>query len=200
MIKVSIIIPVYNQEELVIRALDSIPDRDDVEVLVINDGSTDHTWENLTSYKRLKNLKLFNNEKNLDIGLSRNVGFDNATGHWLYALDSDDYFYTNEFNAVVDYLDNLEEYDIVHVHFQCNDGSYLRHNKMCGFPTFFVKRETLGDLRCPYDHPEDLPVLNEMRRRGVKEVTISNPVFYHYNYPRVGSVTDLISKGIIKSN
>ena len=40
---VSIIMPVWNQEELVIRALDSIPDRDDLEVLCINDGSTDKT-------------------------------------------------------------------------------------------------------------------------------------------------------------
>ena len=46
--KISIIIPVYNQEELVIRALDSIPkQRDDIEVMVIDDGSTDDRLKNL---------------------------------------------------------------------------------------------------------------------------------------------------------
>ena len=46
--KVSIIIPVYNQEELVIMALDSIPkQREDIEVIVIDDGSTDDTLKNL---------------------------------------------------------------------------------------------------------------------------------------------------------
>ena len=43
----TIIIPVYNQETLVIRALESVPKRDDIEVIVIDDGSTDNTWNNL---------------------------------------------------------------------------------------------------------------------------------------------------------
>jgi glycosyltransferase involved in cell wall biosynthesis len=41
--KVSVIIPVYNQEVLVLKALDSIPTRDDIEIIVIDDGSTDDT-------------------------------------------------------------------------------------------------------------------------------------------------------------
>ena len=45
--KVSVIIPVYNQEELIIRCLDSIPKRDDIEIIVINDGSTDKTLHTL---------------------------------------------------------------------------------------------------------------------------------------------------------
>ena len=40
---VTVIIPVYNQEELVIKALESIPKRNDIEIIVIDDGSTDKT-------------------------------------------------------------------------------------------------------------------------------------------------------------
>lgn len=48
--KVSVIIPVYNQEVLVLKALDSIPTRDDIEIIVIDDGSTDDTWTKIWNY------------------------------------------------------------------------------------------------------------------------------------------------------
>ena len=51
MIKLSILTPVWNQEELVIKGLDSIPRRDDIEVIVRDDGSTDNTLANLKKYK-----------------------------------------------------------------------------------------------------------------------------------------------------
>ena len=51
MIKVSVLIPVWNQEELVIKALDHLPRRDDMEIIVRDDGSTDNTLANLKQYK-----------------------------------------------------------------------------------------------------------------------------------------------------
>lgn len=126
---VSIIMPVYNQIDLVGRALDSIPVREDVEVIVVDDGSTDGTSEFLLEYersKRLPNLKLFRIEKNLgkmtSAGNARNVGFDNATGHWLYALDSDDYYDTDGLNLVLDNLNKFEDFDIVHIFPVINNG------------------------------------------------------------------------------
>ncbi len=195
---VSIIMPVWNQEELVIRALDSIPDRDDLEVLCINDGSTDRTWEVLNDYKRLPNLRLFNNEVNMGIGLTRNVGFDNAIGHWLYGLDSDDAYDTEKFNLVVDNLPKFEDYDIVHVHLIDNKGNYWRYPGLCAFHTYFMKRELLGDIRCPQkNYGEDRAVLMTMRAlKHPKEITITEPVFYLYNNPRENSATDLFAKGI----
>ena len=49
--KLSVIIPVYNQQDLVIRALESIPAREDIEIIVIDDYSTDNTWNNLLDYR-----------------------------------------------------------------------------------------------------------------------------------------------------
>ena len=197
-IKVSIIMPVYNQEELVLRALDSIPDRPDIEVLCINDGSTDRTWEVLNNYKRLPNLRLFNNPQNMGIGYTRNVGFDNATGYWLYGLDSDDAYDTEGFNLVVDNLDKLEEYDLVHVHLIDNKGQYWRYPGLCAFHTYFLKRSVLGNIRCPNkNYGEDRAVLMLIRAtKKPKEITITEPVFYLYNNPREGSATDLFAKGI----
>ena len=74
---VSIIIAVYNQEELVIRALESIPVRNDIEVLVVNDASTDNTLQNVLDYKEEHpelDIKVFSNEENMGLGYSKNVG------------------------------------------------------------------------------------------------------------------------------
>ena len=51
-IKRSVIIPCYNQQDLVTKAIDSIPKRDDIEIIVIDDGSLDYTWDNLLEYRK----------------------------------------------------------------------------------------------------------------------------------------------------
>ena len=55
MIKLSVVIPVYNQEDLIVRAIESVPKRDDVEIIVVDDGSTDNTSANI-----FENLEKFN--------------------------------------------------------------------------------------------------------------------------------------------
>ena len=48
--KLTVIIPVYNQEELILRALYSIPNREDVQIIVVNDGSTDRTHDKILDF------------------------------------------------------------------------------------------------------------------------------------------------------
>ena len=83
-IKISVIIPVYNQEKLIIKAIESIPKRSDVEVIVIDDGSTDNTWNELLKYindhEELVNFILLYNEKNEGVAYTVNKGYDNANG------------------------------------------------------------------------------------------------------------------------
>ena len=56
MYKVSLIIPVYNGEEFIEKALKSIPEREDIEVIIINDGSTDGTLEKCKEWGKLTKL------------------------------------------------------------------------------------------------------------------------------------------------
>ena len=66
--KVSILVPCFNQEVLAIKALDSIPRRDDIEVIARDDGSSDNTLPNLLRYKEEHpelNLRVEYNGKNL---------------------------------------------------------------------------------------------------------------------------------------
>ena len=115
-LKLSVLIPVWNQEELVIRALDSIPRRDDIEVLVRDDSSDDGTLAAVRQYKKNNsdlNLKVFSNRSNKGFGYTVNKLVASATGEYIYIMDSDDFLYTEKFNYVVDHLTG--EYDVVYV-------------------------------------------------------------------------------------
>ena len=95
--RVSILIPVYNQESLIERCINSIPKRDDIEIIVVDDCSTDNTLKVL---EKFDNIKIIKNETNLGIGSTRNKLLDNASGDYIFFLDSDDYLYTEEFNKL----------------------------------------------------------------------------------------------------
>lgn len=91
--KVSVIIPVYNSERYISRCLDSVIKQSykNVEIIVVNDGSTDES-------KRIINEKEFNNKSlikcidktNGGLASARNEGLKNASGEYVFFLDSDD--------------------------------------------------------------------------------------------------------------
>jgi len=90
--KVSVIIPVYNTEQYLEAAISSIQNQTlkDIEILVINDGSTDKSLviaENL--FHSDKRISIFN-QFNQGQSVARNLGMENASGEYLYFMDSDD--------------------------------------------------------------------------------------------------------------
>ena len=175
--KVSLIVPVYNQEELVLRALDSIPRRDDIEVIIVNDGSTDRTKENIENYKKHNlnlNIKIINLEENKGLGNAKNVGYDNSTGEYINQLDSDDYLYTEEYNKVIDELDGT---DIVYMNLQINDGTIFDVNEetqrgLCSGCARFIRREYLGNDRCPIVQAAEDWYLNERYKQDLILINI----------------------------
>lgn len=101
-IKVSIIIPVYNMEGYVAKTLQSCVDQSfrNIEILVINDGSTDGSEKEIIPYLEDKRVKLFNQE-NSGVSAARNWGIKNATGDYLTFLDGDD---TLELNTIAEFV------------------------------------------------------------------------------------------------
>lgn len=196
MYKVSVIIPVYNQEELVIRAIDSIPKRNDIEIIVINDGSTDNTYINLLEHQKTNDFILVCNNENKGVGYTVNKGYDLAQGEYVVLLGSDDYFYTDKFEEILDELDGT---DLVYFNLQINDG-YIwvlnEENKRnyCG-STKFIRKEFLGDTRCPEIRMrEDWDFYGELLSKNPTE-KFTDKTIKHYNFPREGSLTWIACNG-----
>ncbi len=89
----SIIIPVYNREELVIRSIKSILMQNEelCEVVVVDDGSTDNTWGNLAQYEQCAGIRKYKFDKNRGVNAARNYGVSMSCGEYVFFLDSDDY-------------------------------------------------------------------------------------------------------------
>lgn len=88
---ISIIVPIYNAEKYIKKCLDSIINqtKKEIEIILINDGSTDNTENIIKEYKD-KRIKYFKNT-NHGIGYTRNFGIDKSTSKYIMFLDSDDY-------------------------------------------------------------------------------------------------------------
>lgn len=102
---VSIIIPVYNTEKYVERCLDSVCGQtlSDIEIICINDGSTDNSLQILHKYAEKDNrIKVIDFKKNKGVSAARNAGIDLVMGEYIAFIDSDDYvdvdFYEKLYN------------------------------------------------------------------------------------------------------
>lgn len=114
MYNVSIIIPHYNSPKKLKRLLDSIPNKDDIEVIVVDDRSDkeleflDIIIENYSS----KTIGFYiNNRENKGAGTCRNIGLEKATGEWILFADADDYYVDDFYEKIKKYLKT--NYDIV---------------------------------------------------------------------------------------
>lgn len=92
--KVSVIVPVYNVEKYLIKSLDSLVNQtlEDIEIIVVNDGSTDNSKKIIEIYKeKYKNKIKYLEKTNGGLSDARNFGIPHATGEYIAFLDSDDY-------------------------------------------------------------------------------------------------------------
>lgn len=92
--KVTVIVPVYNEETHIERCIKSILKQtyQNMEIILINDGSKDNSLKILKEFEKEypSKIRVFTH-KNKGLGLTRNVGLDNATGEYITFLDSDDW-------------------------------------------------------------------------------------------------------------
>lgn len=131
MVKISFIIPIYNREKYLPICLNSILHQTEtsIEVICINDNSTDHSEEILKYYESIyKNkLKVITLEENKGPSYARNIGLDNAQGKYIIYVDSDDII---ALNMGEDFVQAAEEYQVPIViggHHRIPEGSYLSY-------------------------------------------------------------------------
>ena len=107
MAKVSVIVPIYNNEKYLKECLDSICNQtlDDIEIICVNDGSEDNSLKILEEYKQKDNRIILLNQDNLGVSAARNNGIKIATGEYIGFVDSDDYidndFYEKLYNSAI---------------------------------------------------------------------------------------------------
>ena len=95
--KVSIIMPIYNVGKYLDKSIQSVLSQtyNDFELILINDGSTDHSKEICEKYEEIDVRVKLINQKNQGSGLSRNRGLVESKGTWVYFMDPDDYIDKN---------------------------------------------------------------------------------------------------------
>lgn len=103
--KLSVIIPFYNVEQYLERCVLSIVDQDidknEYEIILINDGSTDGSFDIACRLKGLySNIHLFS-QNNKGQGAARNLGINKAKGDYILFVDSDDYLLPNVFKSML---------------------------------------------------------------------------------------------------
>lgn len=103
MSRVSVIVPIYNAEKYIFSSLSNYfeQDYDDIEYILVDDGSTDHSLEICRSLSKSRdNVKIIS-QNNSGVSKARNVGIENSTGKYLIFLDADDYVDSNMISTMV---------------------------------------------------------------------------------------------------
>ena len=114
----SVIVPVYNVSEYLEMCVDSLVnqtiDKEKMEIILINDGSTDNSLEICKKYEeKYPFVKVFSKE-NEGLSATRNYGIKRAQGKYLFFIDSDDYFSEDTVEGVTDFFETVyDEVDLV---------------------------------------------------------------------------------------
>lgn len=141
--KVSINIPAYNAENYIAQAIESALDQDEynIEVIVVDDGSTDQTVEIIKRFTD-KRLKLLTNQKNRGVSYTRNRALRESKGKWIGILDADDWY------AQVRIKKLLQVADYKNADLIADDVYFVRdHVEKLNASLFCVAKEKFSQIR-----------------------------------------------------
>ena len=134
MVKISVIVPVYNVEEYLEECLDSIINQtlEDIEIICVNDGSTDNSLKILEKYSQKDERIKIISQENQGLGATRNNGMEYAKGEYISFIDSDDYISKDAFKSLYDNaITNNSDIVLFSItHFFEDGTSYVTKNKI----------------------------------------------------------------------
>lgn len=115
-LRVSFVIPVYNVEKYLCRCIDSIYAQglkeDEYEIILVNDGSTDNSYNILCHYATNNSNIVLINQDNQGVSSARNAGINRAKGDFICFVDSDDYLNPGGINYIFQHF-NTDVFDII---------------------------------------------------------------------------------------
>ena len=193
---ISILIPAYNCSKSIYTLLESIPYRDDIEIVIANDASLDNTIEVLKNYRGPHQLKILNFKINHGVGFIRNKLIDYSSGHWICWADSDDSFNKNNLDTLFNDLYNLEKYNWINILAKQSNG-VIRSNG-CEPWKNLVKRDVYKLIKYPeIRSAEDWyfkKYLEEWYPNYKKPYTYHQIIYYYNKHP--GSLYQLKKKSV----
>jgi len=214
---VSVLIPVFNVEEYVEEAIQSIMDQTckNLEIIVVDDASTDGTYD---AVKKLaikdERIKLFRNEKNLKIAGTLNRALSKANGYYIARMDGDDISAPGRIEKKVKFLELNPQFDLV----GCSIKTMNENGEIVGKADYYADEEFLKatlKYRTPVSHIwvtrkeiydtlqgyRNLPAVQDydfLMRMTTKGYRYTNLEDYYGYYFRVGRTGNSISKYGIK--
>lgn len=161
MYKISVIVPVYNSEKYLKRCVESVINQtyQDWELLLIDDGSTDHSGKMCDQYAALDMRIKTVHQENARIGAARNRGLDMATGDYITFIDSDDYIEPDTYETAIMLM---KENDADLVQWDCE---YFYENNKKAYDMNRTKTENVKDAVIVADSIQAMRMC-VMRERG----------------------------------
>ncbi len=195
--KVSIVLTVYNRENLLKRCINSVLQQSykNWELVAIDDGSVDDSLGILLNYSsKDKRIKVFH-QSNSKLARSRNRGISNSSGKYITFLDSDDEYLESHIFQRVSYIEKNPEVDLIHggvkiignqfVRDKNNPDKYIHLSECSIGATFFGKRNLFLELdgfrNLKYSEDSDFLVRAE-RNFCVRKVNFETYI-YHREIP-----------------
>lgn len=161
MCQVSVIIPVYNSEKYITRCLDSVINQKkapSIEIIIIDDGSTDSTPNILQEYKKKYRFIKVLTQKNQKQSVARNNGLSAASGKYILFVDSDDYLDATMISSMYNAIE-LEKTDLC----------------VCGIEKIFNNR-TEQEITCCFEKSERI-IADYLTKQREMDVGLWNKLF-----------------------
>lgn len=201
MYSVSVLMPVYNEEELLEKALRSIPTKVK-EIILVDDGSKDDSLGIARRWAESdKRLKVYSNDTNRGVGYTINRCYDLATSDYTVILSGDDYFH-DMMRGVISRIDGSDfvffdlSYNVKGVYRRPRKNNYMNWAGSCKL----VKRSFMNDIRASNSTANEDLELYQLLLKQPHTAQFTRILGKHYNTPREGSLTDRKQKGEFGEN
>ena len=167
--QIDVIVPTYNRARSLTKALDSVLNQTfkDLNLIVVDDGSTDDTLSVLDRYKHLKNVYIYTQDNN-GVSSARNLGVKKSQSPWISFLDSDDGWLPEKLELQMSFLQNNPKLRFLHSeeiwvrngirvnpkikHQKSNENIFFRSLDFCLIsPSTVVMRRDLFNECGPFD-------------------------------------------------
>jgi len=217
MIKYSFIIPHRNTPVLLQRLLDSIPQRDDIEIIIVDDNSDSNVvnFDSFPGKDRNSTRIIYCRDSGRGAGHARNLGLEVASGEWLLFADADDYYDNTNLNLLLNKFQNDSTTDIVYLNAQLFDETgcckphpidqlmknylaeqyysemYLRYSVWTPW-TRMVRHKIVTEKNLKF---EEVPAANDKNfclrcSQYAKIIAVETNLIYNYYRPHSQSQTD----------